>query len=93
MAVTAAQAMAGSRSISRFPRRSAGMTGLEPTPEQLFAVGYAACFQSALLAVARGRNIDASGSHIASRVGIGPRTSGGFGLQVWLDLPGARHPR
>jgi Ohr subfamily peroxiredoxin len=56
-------------------------------PEQLFAVGYAACFQSALLAIAQGRNVDASGSQIASRVGIGPRSAGGgFGLQVWLDL-------
>ena len=70
------------------PAAMSGDDGPGTNPEQLFAVGYAACFQSALLAVARGRNIDASGSHIASRVGIGPRMSGGFGLQVWLDLQG-----
>ena len=64
-----------------------GDDGPGTNPEQLFAVGYAACFQSALLAIAQGRNVDASGSQIASRVGIGPRSSGGgFGLQVWLDL-------
>jgi len=63
-----------------------GDDGPGTNPEQLFAVGYAACFQSALLAVAQGRNIDASGSQIASRVGIGPRSAGGFGIQVWLDL-------
>jgi osmotically inducible protein OsmC len=68
------------------PAAMSGDDGPGTNPEQLFAVGYAACFQSALLAVARGRNIDASGSQIASRVGIGPRSSGGFGLQVWLDL-------
>jgi osmotically inducible protein OsmC len=68
------------------PAAMSGDDGPGTNPEQLFAVGYAACFQSALLAVARGRNVDASGSQIASRVGIGPRSSGGFGLQVWLDL-------
>jgi lipoyl-dependent peroxiredoxin len=68
------------------PAAMSGDDGPGTNPEQLFAVGYAACFQSALLAVARGRNIDASRSQIASRVGIGPGSSGGFGLQVWLDL-------
>jgi Ohr subfamily peroxiredoxin len=64
-----------------------GDDGPGTNPEQLFAVGYAACFQSALLGVAEGRNLDATGSQITSRVGIGPRIkSGGFGLQVSLDL-------
>jgi Ohr subfamily peroxiredoxin len=63
-----------------------GDDGPGTNPEQLFAVGYAACFQSALLGVAQGRNLDATGSHITSQVGIGPLDSGGFGLQVSLDL-------
>jgi lipoyl-dependent peroxiredoxin len=74
------------------PAAMSGDDGPGTNPEQLFAVGYAACFQSALLAVARGRNVDASGSRIASRVGIGPRNSGGFGLQVWLDLQALNIP-
>jgi lipoyl-dependent peroxiredoxin len=68
------------------PAAMSGDDGPGTNPEQLFAVGYAACFQSALLAVAGGRGIDADGSQIASRVSIGPRSDGGFGLQVWLDL-------
>ena len=32
-----------------------GDGGLGTNPEQLFAVGYAACFQAALMGVARGR--------------------------------------
>jgi len=68
------------------PASMSGDDGSGTNPEQLFAVGYAACFQSALLGVARGRNLDASGSQINSRVGIGPLDSGGFGLQVSLDL-------
>jgi osmotically inducible protein OsmC len=55
-------------------------------PEQLFAVGYAACFQSALFAVAAGRKLDASESQIICRVGFGPTGHGGFGLAVALDL-------
>jgi osmotically inducible protein OsmC len=68
------------------PAAMSGDDGPGTNPEQLFAVGYAACFQSALLGVAQGRNLDATGSQITSRVGIGPLNSGGFGLQVSLDL-------
>jgi lipoyl-dependent peroxiredoxin len=68
------------------PEDMGGDGGHGTNPEQLFAVGYAACFQSALLGVARGRNLDASGSQITSRVGIGPTGHGGFGLVVSLDL-------
>jgi Ohr subfamily peroxiredoxin len=68
------------------PAAMSGDDGPGTNPEQLFAVGYAACFQSALLGVARGRNLDTTGSQITSRVDIGPLDSGGFGLQVSLDL-------
>jgi lipoyl-dependent peroxiredoxin len=68
------------------PKEMSGDGGPGTNPEQLFAVGYAACFQSALLGVARGRNLDVSGSQITSRVGIGPTGHGGFGLAVSLDL-------
>ena len=68
------------------PAEMSGDGGPGTNPEQLFAVGYAACFQSALLGVARGRGQDASGSRITSKVGIGPTGHGGFGLVVSLDL-------
>ena len=68
------------------PEELGGQGGSGTNPEQLFAVGYAACFQSALLGVARGRNLDASESQITSRVGFGPTGHGGFGLAVSLDL-------
>ena len=68
------------------PEDMGGKGGSGTNPEQLFAVGYAACFQSALLGVAKGRQLDASDSLIRSRVGIGPTGHGGFGLQVALDL-------
>ena len=68
------------------PKEMSGDGGPGTNPEQLFAVGYAACFQSALLGVARGRKLDVSGSQIASKVDIGPTGHGGFGLAVSLDL-------
>jgi len=68
------------------PREMGGQGGPGTNPEQLFAVGYAACFQSSLLAVARGRKLDAGDSTITAQVGIGPTGHGGFGLQVALDL-------
>jgi Ohr subfamily peroxiredoxin len=68
------------------PTEMSGDGGPGTNPEELFAVGYAACFQSALLGVARGHHLDASQSQITSRVGIGPTGHGGFGLAVSLDL-------
>jgi osmotically inducible protein OsmC len=68
------------------PTEMGGTGGPGTNPEQLFAAGYAACFQSALLRFASGRRLDLSGSRITSRVGIGPLSSGGFGLSAALDL-------
>jgi Ohr subfamily peroxiredoxin len=68
------------------PEDMGGDGGTGTNPEQLFAAGYAACFQSALLGVARGHKLDASDSRIFAKVGIGPTGHGGFGLQVSLDL-------
>jgi Ohr subfamily peroxiredoxin len=68
------------------PSEMGGSGGPGTNPEQLFAVGYAACFQSALLRLAVGRKVDLSGSRITARVGIGALKSGGFGLAAALDL-------
>jgi Ohr subfamily peroxiredoxin len=63
-----------------------GDSGPGTNPEELFAVGYAACFQSSLLSVARGRKLDASDSTVTAQVGLGPTGYGGWGLAVALDL-------
>jgi Ohr subfamily peroxiredoxin len=55
-------------------------------PEQLFAAGYAACFQSALLHIAREKKKSITDSSIKATVGLGPREQGGFGLKVDLDV-------
>ena len=68
------------------PREMGGSGGRGTNPEQLFATGYAACFQSALLRIAAGRKLDLSDSRIPARVGIGALKRGGFGLAAALDL-------
>jgi len=68
------------------PVEMGGSGGEGTNPEQLFAVGYAACFQSALATIGRRQHVDTSQSTITSRVGIGPTGSGGFGLTVELRV-------
>lgn len=63
-----------------------GGSGEGTNPEQLFAVGYAACFHSALQVVAREAKADISDSAVGSRVHIGPNDAGGFQLAVDLEV-------
>jgi osmotically inducible protein OsmC len=58
-------------------------------PEELFALGYGACFLSALSLVARQQKISAKHFAIDSAVSIGSDGDGGFGLAIELhgDLP------
>ena len=63
-----------------------GSGGPGTNPEQLFATGWAACFQSALMRFAFGKKLDLSDSRVTARVGIEPVPSGGFWLVAALDL-------
>ena len=63
-----------------------GGSGGGTNPEQLFAVGYAACFESALAAVARRRHLEAGAVTIDASVGLLPTGDGGFRLTVTLDV-------
>ena len=63
-----------------------GGSGEGTNPEQLFAVGYAACFHSALQVVAREAKADISDSAVGSRVHIGSTDTGGFRLAVELEV-------
>jgi Ohr subfamily peroxiredoxin len=70
-----------------------GGSGDGTNPEQLFAIGYAACFHSALRLVGRQEKADVSDSAVGARVSIGQLDSGGFGLAVVLEvtLPNVDH--
>jgi Ohr subfamily peroxiredoxin len=69
----------------RVPEAMGGKGG-GTNPEQLFAAGYAACFQSALGVVSRRQKVDSSGSTVTGKVSIGTIDGGAFGLAVELDV-------
>lgn len=55
-------------------------------PESLFAAGYAACFHSALQAVARAQKVALKDTSVGARVHIGGNGDGGYGLAVELEV-------
>ena len=55
-------------------------------PEELFAAGYAACFENAMLRAARERKVRLEGSSVTARVGIGRMENGRFNLKVDLAV-------
>jgi len=63
-----------------------GGEGGGTNPEQLFAIGYAACFESALGVVGRRERAEVGDVSIDSRVSLLPIEGGGFGLAVALDV-------
>jgi osmotically inducible protein OsmC len=74
----------------KVPKELGGPGGAGSNPEQLFAAGYAACFEGAIRFVAGQRKIAIKDASVTGRVSIGPREPSGFGIAVELDvsLPG-----
>lgn len=68
------------------PPVEVGGPGGATNPEQLFALGYAACFQSAMSVVGRRMKTDTSASEVTGRVTLGTIDGGGFGIAVELDV-------
>jgi lipoyl-dependent peroxiredoxin len=77
----------------RSPKEMGGEGG-GTNPEQLFAVGYAACFESALGVVGRRERVEVGDVSIDSRVSLLPAEDRGFKLAVELDvtLPQVQDP-
>lgn len=69
-------------------RPDSGEAGVNP--EQLFALGYAACFDSAMQLTAKQLKLDLSASKTTVEVGIGQRAEGGYALDldITVHLPG-----
>jgi osmotically inducible protein OsmC len=63
-----------------------GGPGGGTNPEELFAVGYAACFEGALGVVARRAKADPGDVAIDSSVSLSANGQGGFVLSVGLDV-------
>jgi osmotically inducible protein OsmC len=69
----------------RLPEEMGGEGG-GTNPEQLFAVGYAACFEGALGAVARRGKVEVGDVAIDSKVNLEARDDRTFGISVALDV-------
>jgi lipoyl-dependent peroxiredoxin len=69
----------------RLPAEMGGQGG-GTNPEQLFAVGYAACFEGALGVAGRRAKAETGDVLIDSKVSLSPDGKGGFGLGVELDV-------
>jgi lipoyl-dependent peroxiredoxin len=63
-----------------------GGDGGGTNPEQLFAIGYAACFEGAIKTVARREKLDADDVSIDSGVSLGPGDDRSFTIAVGLDV-------
>ncbi|MBV8219981.1 MAG: organic hydroperoxide resistance protein [Solirubrobacterales bacterium] len=63
-----------------------GGEGDGTNPEQLFAVGYAACFEGALAVVGRREKVETTDASIGSKVSLMPNDNKGFELAVELDV-------
>jgi osmotically inducible protein OsmC len=81
----------------RFPKALGGINDQYTNPEQLFAAGYAACFDSALNGVIRAEKVKTGITTVQAKVSIFKNDTGGFQLAVklyanipWLDLEQAK---
>jgi Ohr subfamily peroxiredoxin len=69
----------------RLPKEMGGEE-IGTNPEQLFAVGYAACFEGALGVIGRRERVEVGDVSIDSRVSLLPTAEHGFSLAVELDV-------
>ncbi len=70
----------------RMPKALGGTNDDYTNPEQLFAAGYSACFDSALSMIAKANNAAAGTATVTAEVSIGKNDKGGFGLAVVLRV-------
>lgn len=74
----------------RAPKSMGGANDDYTNPEQLFAAGYAACFDSALNHTTRLEKVQTGVTSVTAKVSIGSLEGGAFGLAVELavNIPG-----
>jgi Ohr subfamily peroxiredoxin len=73
------------------PKELGGAGGDGSNPEQLFAAGYSACFIGALQVAGQQLKVKLPEDvAVTAKVGIGPRSAGGFGIttDLTVSLPG-----
>lgn len=74
----------------RMPKKLGGANDDFTNPEQLFAGGYAACFDNALILIIKQAKATTGETSVTAQVSIGQIENGGFSLAVELavNIPG-----
>ncbi|MGI4021687.1 MAG: organic hydroperoxide resistance protein [Janthinobacterium lividum] len=77
----------------RTPESLGGPKGNHLNPEILFAGGYAACFDNALLNIIRAEKIKAGQTTVTAEVSLGKKEDGSYNLEITLEVtvPGVEH--
>ena len=82
----------GQLTVTHASPKELGGSGLGHNPEELFALGYSACYLGAMRFAATSEKLGTvpDSATVTAHVGIGPRSDGGFGLKVKLvvAMPG-----
>jgi Ohr subfamily peroxiredoxin len=82
----------GMLTVTMTSPKELGGSGAGHNPEEMFAVGYAACYLGAMRFAAGSEKLGTvpPDATVTAHVGIGPRDDGGFGISVNLkvSLPG-----
>lgn len=78
----------GMLTVTLAPPKELGGSGLGHNPEELFALGYAACYLGAMRFAAQSEKLGTvpDDATVTASVGIGPRSEGGFGLAITLEV-------
>lgn len=66
------------------PKDLGGPGGPGTNPEQLFAAGFAGCFDNAMILVARRMKLSTAGARVTAKVGLGMFEQGRFAMEVEL---------
>ena len=82
----------GMMTVTHASPKELGGSGLGHNPEELFALGYSACYLGAMRFAAQSEKLGTvpADATVTAHVGLGPRADGGFGLKVKLvvSMPG-----
>ena len=78
----------GKLTVTMTSPKELGGSGLGHNPEELFAMGYAACYLGAMRFAASSEKLGTvpETATVTAKVGMGPRSEGGFGLAVKLEV-------
>ncbi len=84
----------GTLAVDLSTPKEMGGTGAGTNPEELFALGYSACFNSSMALLAPRAGLDVSAAEVVANVGFGPDASSyAFAIELTVKIPGVDQVR